>query len=146
MPDFSRHAAARWTGSLTEGGGTFTLGTEVLRDTPITWRARTQSGEAATSPEELIAAAHASCYAMALSNTLSQNGHTPERLDVTAEVSATLGDGLKITRSTLTVRGAVPGLDQSSFEEWARKGDEACPVSNALRGSLEIVVNATLEG
>jgi len=147
MTDINRHAAARWSGSLTEGGGTFTLGTEVLRDAPITWRARTESGEATTSPEELIAAAHASCYAMALSNTLSQNGHTPERLDVTAEVTASLtSEGLKIVRSELSVRGRVPGLDQAAFEDWAQKGEQGCPVSNALRGSLEITVAATLEG
>jgi osmotically inducible protein OsmC len=83
---------------------------------------------------------------MALSNTLSENGHTPEELDVTSEVTASLtSEGLKVVRSALTVRGRVPGLDQAGLEEWARTGEEGCPVSNALRGSLEITVDATLE-
>jgi lipoyl-dependent peroxiredoxin len=146
MADIKRHADATWSGSLTEGGGTFSLGTGIVRDAVITWRARTEDGQPTTSPEELIAGAHASCYAMALSNTLAEGGFTPDRLDVSCEVTASLGDdGLKIVSSALTVRGAVRGLDQASFEEWARKGEQGCPVSNALRGSLDITVAATLE-
>jgi lipoyl-dependent peroxiredoxin len=146
MPDIRRHAQARWNGDLTGGAGVFSLGTGVLQDAPITWRARTEDGQPTTSPEELIAAAHASCYAMALSNTLSEGGFTPERLDISCEVTASLGDdGLKIVSSALTVRGAIRGLDQAAFEEWAQKGEQACPVSNTLRGSLEITVDATLE-
>jgi osmotically inducible protein OsmC len=147
VPDIKRRADASWSGNLTEGSGAFSLGTGILRDAVITWRARTEEGQATTSPEELIAAAHASCYCMALSNEMSQGGFTPERLDVTCEVTATLGaDGLKVASSVLTVRGKAPGLDQAGFEEWARKGEAACPVSNALRGSLDITVNAVLEG
>jgi osmotically inducible protein OsmC len=146
MTDINRQAEARWKGNLTEGGGTLSLGTGILRDAAITWRARTEDGQPTTSPEELIAAAHASCYAMALSNTLSENGHSPEQLDVTSEVTASLTpDGLSVVRSALRVRGRVPGLGQAEFEELARKGEQGCPVSNALRGSLEITLDATLE-
>jgi osmotically inducible protein OsmC len=147
MADIERRAEASWAGTLTEGSGSFSLGSGVLRNAAITWRARTEDGQPSTSPEELIAAAHASCYAMALAHTLSQNGHTPERLDVSARVTASLGDdGLRVVRSALTVRGRVPGLDQAAFEEQARQGEQACPVSNALRGSLDISLDATLEG
>jgi osmotically inducible protein OsmC len=146
MPDFTRRADVTWNGDLFAGAGTLALGTGVLRDAPISWRARTEGPEAATSPEELIAAAHASCYAMAFSNTLAEAGHDPEQLQVTAEVTGSLGSaGLKVARSTLTVRGRVAGLDQAAFEELARQGEQNCPVSNALRGNLEIAVNATLE-
>jgi osmotically inducible protein OsmC len=146
MTDITRHADAEWRGNLTEGSGTFSLGTGIMRDAAITWRARTEDGQPTTSPEELIAAAHASCYAMALANTLGENGHTPEQLNVTSEVTASLtSEGLQVVRSALTVRGRVPGLEQAEFEELARKGDQGCPVSNALRGSLEITVTATLE-
>jgi osmotically inducible protein OsmC len=146
MPDFTRRADVTWNGDLFEGAGTLALGTGVLQDAPISWRARTEGPEAATSPEELIAAAHASCYAMAFSNTLAQAGHAPEQLQVTAEITGSLSsEGLKLARSVLTVRGRVAGLDQAAFEEFARQGEENCPVSNALRGNLDITVNATLE-
>lgn len=147
MPDFSRQANVTWQGSLTDGAGQLSLATGVLQNVAATWHARTEGGEPTTSPEELIAGAHASCYAMALSNVLTQAGHTPDRLDITAEVGASLSQaGLKVTTSKLSVRGRVPGLDQARFEELARQGEAACPVSNALRGNLEITVDATLEG
>jgi lipoyl-dependent peroxiredoxin len=145
MPDFSREASVSWQGDL-NGRGTLGVGSEVLKDVPVSWQARTEGSEGATSPEELIAAAHASCYSMALSNVLAKAGHPPEQLDVSAEVVASLTSaGLKVTKSNLRVRGRVAGLDQAAFAELARKGEEACPVSNALRGNLEITVDATLE-
>jgi osmotically inducible protein OsmC len=147
MPDNTRQAHVVWDGTLTEGSGSLSVDTGVLRDVPVSWGARTVAPEGKTSPEELIAAAHASCYAMALSNTLAEGGHPPAQLRVSAAVTAVLSsDGLKVTRSALTVRGNVPGLDPSEFAEWARKGDEGCPVSNALRGNVEITIDATLEG
>jgi osmotically inducible protein OsmC len=146
MAEFSRQANVTWQGDLAGGRGTLSLGTGILQDTPVSWRARTARGESATSPEELIAGAHASCYAMAFSNVLAGAGHTPERLDVSAEVSAALSEsGLKVEKSLLRVRGRVPGLDQSRFQDLARQGEAACPVSNALRGNLAIEVEATLE-
>src|SRR5690606_25699429 len=128
------------------GNGTVSTAGGVLQNAPITWKARTQPGETDTSPEELIAAAHAACYAMALSAAMTRGGNPPEHLDVTAEVTASLGDsGLSVSKSALTVRGRVPGIDQAAFEEWAKKGEEGCPVSKALRGNVEITVQATLE-
>jgi osmotically inducible protein OsmC len=147
MPDFSRQANVSWQGGLTDGSGQLSLATGVLQNVAVTWQARTEGGVPTTSPEELIAGAHASCYAMAFSNVLAQAGHPPERLDITAEVGASLGQaGLKVTTSKLSVRGRVPGIDQARFEELARQGEASCPVSNALRGNLEITVDATLEG
>ena len=100
---------------------------------------------AAAISQELIAAAHASCYAMALSHTLAEAGHPPLRLDVTAHVTASLDDGgLHITESALRVRGDVPGIDDAQFVEFAAKGEAGCPVSNALRGGVRITVDAAL--
>jgi lipoyl-dependent peroxiredoxin len=146
MPDITREAEAVWDGTLTEGSGALSVATGVLRGVPVSWSARTESPEGKTSPEELIAAAHASCYAMALSNALTTGGHPPTQLRVSAAVTAVLADGLTVTKSALSVRGKVPGLDAAGFAEWARKGEAECPVSNALRGNVEITVDATLEG
>ncbi len=146
MAGFERRAEVVWEGALTTGSGTVTAGTGALGELPVTWTARVERPDGATSPEELIAAAHASCYAMAFSNTLNEAGNPPERLHVTAVVSAELGDeGLAVTGSELSVVGRVPGMDASEFERLADEGDRSCPVSNALRGNLEIRVNATLE-
>ncbi len=147
MPDITRGAEAVWSGSLRDGSGTVSLRTGVLSDAPVSWPARTEVPNGKTSPEELIAGAHATCYAMALSNVLAQAGHPAERLEVTAEVTANLStQGLRVTRSALTVRGRVPGIEAADFPEWAQKGEQACPVSNALRGNVEISVEATLDG
>jgi lipoyl-dependent peroxiredoxin len=145
MPDATRRSDVVWEGNLVQGAGRCTVGSGVLRDTPITWAARVEQPDGKTSPEELIAAAHASCYAMALSHTLAEAGHPPVRLEVTAEVTGTLGDsGLAVTSSALRVRGTVPGLDAAAFADFAAKGEAACPVSNALRGNVRIAVEATL--
>ncbi|MSQ29657.1 MAG: OsmC family peroxiredoxin [Dehalococcoidia bacterium] len=147
MAEFSRSATVAWTGNLVQGAGQVSVASGVLRETPVSWPARVESPDGKTSPEELIAAAHASCYAMALSHTLSEAGHPPTRLDVTAEVSATLdASGLHVTSSALRVRGVVPGIDHAQFVEFAAKGEQACPVSGALRGSLSITVDAALAG
>ena len=146
MAGFERRAEVVWEGALATGGGTVTSRTGALGDLPVTWASRVERPEGATSPEELIAAAHAACYAMAFSNTLNEAGNPPERLHVTAVVSAELGDeGLAVTGSELTVVGRVPGMDAGEFERLAEDGDRSCPVSNALRGNLEIRVHATLE-
>lgn len=146
MADITRGAEVVWNGSLTEGDGSLSLRTGILSNTPVSWPARTESPEGKTSPEELIAGAHASCYAMALAHELAQGGHPPESLRVSAEVTANLStQGLRVTKSALTVRGRVPGIEASDFPEWARKGEQACPVSNALRGNVEISVDAALE-
>jgi osmotically inducible protein OsmC len=97
-----------------------------------------------TSPEELIAAAHASCFSMALSHELAQAGSAPERLDVSATVTLSMDDGPKVTSSHLTVRGVVPGIDADGFAQAAQGAADGCPVSGALKGNLEITVDAQL--
>jgi osmotically inducible protein OsmC len=147
MPTAQRQAEVTWEGNLVQGRGQIVkTGSGVLNDLPITWASRIERPDGRTSPEELIAAAHASCYAMAFSNTLAQEGKTPERLDVTAVCTLELGaGGARITSMDLEVRGKVPGLDQAGFEQAAQKAEQGCPVSNALRGGLTIRVKATLE-
>ena len=143
MADITRRAEVVWDGNLFEGSGEFSVGSGSISEMAVSWAARTEDPAGRTSPEELIAAAHASCYAMALSNTLAKGGHPPERLTVTAVVTF---DPPKVTKSALTVQGSVSGLDQAAFADFARQGEEGCPVSNALRGNVEITVDATLEG
>ena len=147
MAEFERRAEAVWEGDLASGSGTVSAGSGAVGELPVTWSSRTERSDGRTSPEELIAEAHAACYAMAFSNTLAQAGNPPERLHVGAVVSAELGDeGLRVTGSTLEVSGRVPGLDGAEFERLAQEAERSCPVSNALRGNLEIRVNARLEG
>lgn len=144
-----RHASATWQGSVTDGSGTFSLRSSgLVSDAPISWAARTEAPENKTSPEELIAAAHAACYAMAFSAHLGRTASPPERLDVDCRVTFEQKPegGFKVATSTLRVRGRVPGMDQAAFEEAARAGEQGCPVSNALRGNVEIRVEATHEG
>ena len=147
MADITRRADVVWNGNLLEGSGTFTVASGAMSDMAVSWPSRVEEPGGETSPEELIAAAHASCYAMALSHALAQGGHPPEQLHTSAVVTfAPLPEGgFKVAKSALTVRGRVPSLDQAGFEEWAQKGEASCPVSNALRGNVEITVEGTLE-
>ena len=143
-----RRATATWQGSLTEGSGTFSLlSSGLITDAPVSWPARTEEPGGKTSPEELIAAAHASCYCMALSGHLGRTASAPERLDVECTVTFEKKPegGFKVATSTLRVRGRVPGMDQASFEQAARDGEQGCPVSNALRGNVDIKVEPTYE-
>ena len=143
-----RRADAIWEGDLLSGSGTITSVTSgVIGDLPVSWAARTEQPGGKTSPEELLAAAHAACYAMAFSNTLARDGTPPERLQVSANVGfhPKPGGGFEVTFSHLTVRGRVAGMDQAAFEAAARKGEQGCPISNALRNNVEITVDATLE-
>jgi osmotically inducible protein OsmC len=143
-----RRAEATWAGNLIEGSGTLDLvSSGVGSSLPITWASRTENADGRTSPEELLAAAHASCYAMAFSHTLATAGNPPERLHVTAVVSlnAKEGGGVEVTDSALTVTGTVPGLDQAGFQEAAEAGEQGCPISNAIRGNVAITVTATLD-
>jgi len=146
MPVAQRRAQVVWEGNLVGGGGTLRVGSEAFGPLPITWAARTERPDGKTSPEELIAAAHAGCYAMALSHTLTQRGTPPSQLEVSAVCSLDRVEGrLKITTMALEVRGRVPGLSQSEFEDAARQAEQGCPVSNALRNNVDIRVRATLE-
>ncbi len=147
MATIDRTANAVWKGDLAAGSGMISFESGAFRNAPVTWASRTESSDGKTSPEELIAAAHASCYAMAFTNTLTEAGHKPNDLDVVATVSLEVKDGgLAVTASKLTVRGHVPSLDQEQFAAIADEAEKGCPVSNALRGNVTITVDATLEG
>lgn len=135
-------AEATWQGDLMGGQGSVRVGSGAFAEQALTWRARAESREAGTSPEELIAAAHAGCFAMALSFGLGQAGHAPERLDTSATVGFQAGEG--ITGIHLSVRGRVPGIDQAAFQEAAEGAKANCPVSKALAG-VPITLDATLE-
>ena len=139
-----RTANTAWDGDLPHGSGTVTA-TSGAFELPVTWASRTERSEGKTSPEELIAAAHAACYSMALSHGLGEAGNPPEHLDVSSKVTLDLVDGAPtVTTSELTVKGRVPGIDQATFEQAAFDAGRNCPVSRALSG-IEITVDATLE-
>lgn len=139
-----RRAEVTWRGDLMSGAGTIdSVGSAAFSGLGVTWAARTEDdSQGRTSPEELIAAAHASCFSMAFSHGLAQAGHAPERLHVTAE--STFVPGAGITAMALTVEGVVPGLDEPGFREAAEQAKENCPVSKALAGNVEITLDARL--
>ena len=141
----TRTAEVVWEGSLEEGGGTIeSVGSGVLGDLPVTWKARTdEESGGKTSPEELIAAAHASCLSMALSGALAKAGTPPERLRVGARATFVPGEGR--TTMELDVAGRVPGMDGETFRRAAEGAKEDCPVSQALKGNVDIRLNASLE-
>jgi len=137
-----RKASARWQGDLQSGAGTVSTASGALSDTAYDFRARFEDGSG-TNPEELIGAAHAGCYAMALSMILGQAGHTPERIDAEATVSLEQqDDGFAITGIHLNVAGVVPGADADAFDKAANEAKSGCPVSKAL--SPEITLEARL--
>ena len=132
-----------WNGDLMSGNGHVKVASGTFEEFPVSWASRAERQEGTTSPEELLAAAHASCYCMALSNGLSKAGHKVEQLNTTAEVEFVPGTG--ITTSTITVRGRVAGIDAAEFEKQAEAAKEGCPVSKALHGNVELKLNARLE-
>ncbi len=137
-----RRASASWRGDLFEGAGTVSAESSGLfADADVTWASRTEEANGKTSPEELIAAAHAACFSMALSNELSSRGNAPEQVEVEATLS--FEDG-KVTTMALDVKAEVPGVDEQGFSEALAAAEESCPVSNALRGSVEIKVTGGL--
>jgi lipoyl-dependent peroxiredoxin len=138
-----RNATVTWSGSLMDGRGRITSTTTgKLGEQDISWAARSGDAAELTSPEELIAAAHAACFAMALSHGLAQAGNPPDQLDTSATVTFQPGEG--ITRIRLTVEGRVPGLDDDGFREAAENAKTNCPVSQALAGVPEITLDAKL--
>jgi lipoyl-dependent peroxiredoxin len=143
-----RRAEANWSGALTTGSGSVTaVSSATFSDLPVSWAARTEGPGGKTSPEELVAAAHAACFAMALSGALGRLGKPPERLDVAAEVTFDkLEAGWRVVSSALTVLGRVPGISAAEFEAAAEETRTGCPVSQALSGNVAISVEATLEG
>lgn len=142
-----REAEINWRGDVQQGEGTITLASSGAGGQfPISLFTRTGSPDGQTSPEELMAASHAGCYAMALSMVLTQDGTPPESLDAHATVALDQrGGGYAVTRSDVTVRGRVPGISDDAFRNAANRADQACPVSNALRGNATITVDAALE-
>lgn len=141
-----RRAEAHWSGDLNGGGGAVSaVSSRIFTEQAITWRGRTEVSEG-TSPEELLAAAHAACYSMAVSNELAKAGHAPERVDVTAEVTGDKREaGWTVLASKLTLRARVPGIDQATFDEKADAARSGCPISRAISDSVEITLEATLE-
>src|SRR3954447_17178553 len=121
MANVERTATTVWEGDLAHGNGVLSLKSGATDDLPVTWASRTERSDGKTSPEELVAAAHASCFAMALSHELGEAGHDPERLEVSSVVTLDEVDGAPtVTTSKLTVRGKVPDIDQGAFEEAAQ--------------------------
>jgi osmotically inducible protein OsmC len=139
-----RRAEVVWEGNLARGGGRFTVGSGAMGELPVTWASRTERSDGKTSPEELIAAAHASCFAMALSNVLDEGGTPPERLQINAVCTFDV-EKVKVSSVDLDIRGRVPGLDAEGFQTAIEQADQGCPVSNALRGNVDIRVNASLD-
>jgi osmotically inducible protein OsmC len=146
MADAPRRADAVWQGSLTRGSGEVSLTTSgAAGPLSVTWSSRTARSEGKTSPEELLAAAHASCYCMALSGDLADAGTPPEKLEVSATVTfEEIEGGWKTGSSRITVKGTVPGIDEAAFKTAAEGAKDGCPISGALQGNVEISVEATL--
>lgn len=141
-----RTARVVWDGSLARGGGTLDLGSGAFTGLPVTWAARTEAPDGKTSPEELIAGAHATCFTMALALVLGESGTPPERLAVDASCVLDEVDGApRITRVALSVRGRAGSLDESAFRAVVDRAAALCPVSNALRGNVDIAVEAMLD-
>jgi lipoyl-dependent peroxiredoxin len=135
-------ATTVWNGGLAHGSGTTTPASGTFEPVPVTWASRTARSAGKTSPEELLAAAHASCYCMALSHALGEAGTPPGELTCTATVEFVPGDGVK--SSHLVVSGSVDGIDQDAFAAAASAAAEGCPISAALKGNVDITVDATL--
>jgi osmotically inducible protein OsmC len=142
-----RRADVVWEGDLMKGKGTLNAGTsKAFSSLPVSWASRTENADGRTSPEELLASAHASCFAMALSFGLANGGTPPERLEVSAAVTFDkVGDGFKVVSSALSVRGKVPGLDEAGFKKAAEGAKDGCPISGALKGNVDLSVDARLD-
>ena len=142
-----RTATVTWQGSLAEGDGTVSAGTTGLfTDLPVSWASRTEQPDGRTSPEELLAAAHAACFAMAFSAELGRAGYTAEELHVEAEVTFDeLEGGWTVTASALTVLGHVHGISVDEFDRLAEAAKDGCPISRALAGNVSLSVEATLD-
>ncbi len=139
----SSRATTIWEGGLEDGSGTTTPASGAYETTDVSWGSRTQRAAGMTSPEELLAAAHASCPCMQLSHELGEAGSPPERLEATATVDFSPDEG--VTSSHIVVSGRVPGIDADAFAAAARSAADSCPISGALKGNIDISVDATLD-
>ena len=136
-------ADAVWEGDLTSGKGRVKVASGTFSEFPVTWASRAERTHGGTSPEELLAAAHAACYSMAFSNGLSKAGHKVERLNTSAEVEFVPGTG--ITTITITTVGHIHGIDAAEFQKEAEAAKEGCPISKALHGNVTLTLNARLD-
>jgi osmotically inducible protein OsmC len=138
-------ATAKWEGDLMSGRGTTSAASGAFRDAGLSWKARTEGAAAATTPEELLAAAHASCFSMALSHGLAQGGHPATRLETSCvvEFGPKRGGGFEVKSSALEVKGWVPGIDGAGFEKAAEDAKNGCPISSALK--IPMSVKAALQ-
>jgi osmotically inducible protein OsmC len=146
MADAPRRADAVWTGSLAKGSGEVSLmSSGAAGPLPVTWSSRTERSNGKTSPEELVAAAHAACYSMALSHSLSEAGTPPTKLETSVTVTfKEIEGGWRVGTSEITVEGTVPDMDEAAFRRAAEEAKDGCPISGALKGSVELSVTATL--
>lgn len=145
MPRARSTAHAVWEGDLAKGGGRVAPESGAFPEQEVTWASRTSRSAGKTSPEELLAAAHAACYAMALSHTLAEGGHAPERVEVSAAATFDTDAGPKVTTMELTVRARVPGIDEAAFQQAANGAKDGCPISGAIKGNVEIRLDAQLQ-
>ena len=144
MTEFNRKAGVLWTGDLKNGNGLISTESRVIYELPYTYQTRF-GDEEGLNPEELIAAAHASCFSMAVANTLEKNGFTPVQTETTATCTlASQNGGFDITAMRLHVRCEVPGIDEATFNKLVVEADKGCPVSNLLRDGLQIEITAAL--
>ena len=143
----TRTATVTYKGALADGDGTVTAGSSgTFADLPVSWSSRTEEPGGRTSPEELLAAAHASCFAMALSNALGRAGTPPDHVHVSATITFDrVDDKWTVTSSELDVVGSVPGVSAEDFDAAAEQTKDNCPISRALVGNVELSVSATLE-
>jgi osmotically inducible protein OsmC len=140
-----RSAKATWQGDLMSGSGEVSTETGAVRNATVKWSSRAEQADENTSPEELIAAAHATCVSMALANGLAQAGTPPTRLE--SEATATFektDEGFRFTTMRLSIRGEVDGLDEEGFRQAAEEAKENCPVSQALKGNVDVTLDAAL--
>jgi osmotically inducible protein OsmC len=146
MPAVIREARTVWTGDLAKGSGSLSaVSSKAFSDLAVTWAARTEAPQGKTSPEELIASAHASCFSMALSAGLGRAGTPPTKLEVSAAVTFDKTDaGFRVISSALTVKGTVPGISAEDFAKAAEGAKEGCPISQALKGNVALSVTASL--
>ncbi len=144
--EFSRHVTINWTGSVMEGSGMVSAGSGAF-SLPVTFPRRIGEPEGMTSPEELMAAAHAACFAMALNGAVGRKGGSIQKTQITCKVTADKGDaGIKITTSALSlVAEGVTGMDAATFTEVAKEAEQKCPVSNAYRGSMNVTLETTVK-
>ena len=144
--EFSRHVTINWTGSVMEGSGMVSAGSGAF-SLPVTFPRRIGEPEGMTSPEELMAAAHAACFAMALNGAVGRKGGAIAKTQITCKVTADKGEaGIKITTSALSlVAEGLSGIDAATFQDVAKEAEQKCPVSNAYRGSMKVTLETVVK-